>query len=74
MISLGRLDELQFGRGEGVSGDELIELVQTHRVSQRLRRNLESLRDRIDGILRDLRDLHEPIVAPVVIDEEVEGL
>jgi hypothetical protein len=71
VISLERLDELQFGRGEGVSGDELIELVQAHRVSQRLRRNLESLRDRIDSILRDLNDIHEPIVAPVVIEEEV---
>jgi hypothetical protein len=74
VISLERLDELQFRRGAPVSDDELIELVKAHRISHRQRRNLESLRDRIDGILRDLRDLHDPVVAPVVIDEEVESL
>jgi hypothetical protein len=74
LISLERLDELQFCRGEAVTSDELIELVHAHRLTQRLRRNLEALRNRIDGNLRDLRDIHDPVVEPIILDEECEGV
>jgi hypothetical protein len=82
VITLERLDELQFGRGTPVTADELIELVKSHRSVQRQIRSLTSFRDRIDGALRDLHDLLAPvgapeplpIVAPVIVDEEVECL
>lgn len=81
MITLERLDELQHGRGEPVSSDELIELVHASRLTHRLRRSLESHVRRIDSIVAELDEIAPreapeplPIVDAVIGDEEVESL
>jgi hypothetical protein len=81
VIALERLDEIQCGRGEPVSSDELIELAQAHRLVQRLRRRLTSLLPTIDRLLVECDDIAPPttpepvtIVDPVIADEEVEAL
>lgn len=55
MISLERLEELEYAKGEPLSPDELLELVQTHRLAQRLDRTLDGQVRRTQSIQRDLR-------------------
>jgi hypothetical protein len=55
VISLERLDELQFGAGDAVTRDELLELVLSHRLVQRLDRTLEGQVRRLESLRRDIR-------------------
>jgi hypothetical protein len=76
VITLERLDELQVGHGELVTREELLELVLSHMLVQRLNRiidghtrRLESLRGDIDAALGIVPE--PAFVAPVITDEEI---
>lgn len=77
MITLERLDELQVGHGELVTRDELLELVLSHRLAQRLERIIEGQIRRLESLKGDidiaLGVVPEPavFVAPVITDEEI---
>jgi len=79
MITLERLDELQFDQGKTVTTEELLELVLSHRLVQRMNRIIESHTRRLESLKSDIDTALAvvpepgPIVAPVITEEEVAG-